>query len=405
VRVADMFWSLGVISNLYASSPIKFPCSAYSLSMTLAINVDFWDVGPEAIGEDMHMYLKCFFATRGKLVITTIFSPASQSNVEASGSFVRGYLDCLTARYEQGKRHLWGTLDTGYTIQKTILTSLSPASSEAILLKHAGDDNKTEKDEPRSTSGIEMKPLLHLFHRVLESHVLLSHVLFFLTAGVVLFPSEGTAARALASAFLIPLRTDIHPIVVFALQAAAWIRFFGLFGQITGFVYYEKYLNWVGFQRWGLQERALNSGSSDNGLSRTYLGELRREHGKAFEVSPENSHLSVQHLGKRASLASPRTFPISVLEWLACPVSGILYYLVPQIHVQLSHLFTDRIDYKVAAKPALKHSEATESLRAIQVAKMDYDANSESSKGDEGYFEDEEASFSVTSRNSTPISP
>lgn len=42
------------MSNLYAESGVKIPCSAYSLAMDLAVAVGFWDSGPEAMGEDMH---------------------------------------------------------------------------------------------------------------------------------------------------------------------------------------------------------------------------------------------------------------------------------------------------------------------------------------------------------------
>ena len=92
VRVTDMFWSIGVMSNLYHDSPVKIPCSAYSVSMTLAISVNFWDAGAEAIGEDLHMYLKCFFATKGHVIMKSIFSPASQCNIEGEGSGILGYI-------------------------------------------------------------------------------------------------------------------------------------------------------------------------------------------------------------------------------------------------------------------------------------------------------------------------
>lgn len=91
VRVTDMFWSIGVMSNLYKNSPIKIPCSAYSLSMDLAVSVGFWDSGPEAIGEDMHMYLKCLFATKGHVIVKSIYSPASQCNIEGEGIGYRGW--------------------------------------------------------------------------------------------------------------------------------------------------------------------------------------------------------------------------------------------------------------------------------------------------------------------------
>lgn len=48
-----MCWSIGLMSIFIL--PVKFPCSVYTVSMQLARRVNFWDAGPEAIGEDMHM--------------------------------------------------------------------------------------------------------------------------------------------------------------------------------------------------------------------------------------------------------------------------------------------------------------------------------------------------------------
>ena len=43
VRVADLIWTMGVMSNFYFNSPIRVPCSAYSLTGTLVHLADFWD--------------------------------------------------------------------------------------------------------------------------------------------------------------------------------------------------------------------------------------------------------------------------------------------------------------------------------------------------------------------------
>ena len=71
--------------------------------------VGFWDTGPEAVGEDMHMFVKCFLSTGGNLRVETIYSPASQLNVVGShhdeGGVV-GWLSDMGARYAQGARHV-----------------------------------------------------------------------------------------------------------------------------------------------------------------------------------------------------------------------------------------------------------------------------------------------------------
>ncbi|KAK9312344.1 hypothetical protein V1524DRAFT_439590 [Lipomyces starkeyi] len=85
--------------------------------MTLARYVDFWDTGREAIGEDLHMYLKCFFQTGGRL--DTIYSPASHCNVEHGAmtpdmSIDQRWLLSSQARFKLACRHMWGIIDSGY---------------------------------------------------------------------------------------------------------------------------------------------------------------------------------------------------------------------------------------------------------------------------------------------------
>jgi hypothetical protein len=87
------------------------PTSAYSLSLTLAAGVGFHDTDSIAIGEDMHMYIKCQFATQGHLISKVIYSPASQLNVvgEAGPGALSGYWNGHVARYKQALRHMWGS--------------------------------------------------------------------------------------------------------------------------------------------------------------------------------------------------------------------------------------------------------------------------------------------------------
>ncbi|KAG8833719.1 hypothetical protein FRC17_010182 [Serendipita sp. 399] len=64
-RITDIMWSAVGIGGIYPSSLVKVPTSAYSVSIGLAVYVGFWDTGPEAIGEDMHMFCKSLLDTRG----------------------------------------------------------------------------------------------------------------------------------------------------------------------------------------------------------------------------------------------------------------------------------------------------------------------------------------------------
>lgn len=122
VRIADIFWCAAGISGLYPQAVICPPTSVYSLPLTLVDRVGGWDAGPEAIGEDLHMYLKCFFALSGNLTARIVPSPASQSNVSAGNDVggIRGWIEAIKARYVQAIRHMWGSLDSGFAIRSLI---------------------------------------------------------------------------------------------------------------------------------------------------------------------------------------------------------------------------------------------------------------------------------------------
>lgn len=116
VRVADILWGAAGMSGLYPGSSIAPPTSVYSLPLDLIDRVGGWDCGSESIGEDLHMYIKCFFALNGNLTSRVIYSPVSQSNVTGGG----GLLKDARARYKQALRHMWGALDTGFALCKLV---------------------------------------------------------------------------------------------------------------------------------------------------------------------------------------------------------------------------------------------------------------------------------------------
>ncbi|KAI9489462.1 hypothetical protein BDB00DRAFT_843008 [Zychaea mexicana] len=115
VRVTDITWSAMVMANLGNSRGIAFPCSTYSLSMVLAERVGYWDTGADAVGEDMHMFLKCFFKTDGQARTVPIHVPINLTNVQTSG-----YLSNINARYIQAKRHYNGVADVAYTLRNAM---------------------------------------------------------------------------------------------------------------------------------------------------------------------------------------------------------------------------------------------------------------------------------------------
>ncbi|KAL9542774.1 hypothetical protein MBANPS3_008437 [Mucor bainieri] len=115
VRVTDITWSSMILANLSSSRGIGFPCSTYSISWKLADQVGYWDTDADAVGEDMHMTLKCLFKTEGQARMTPIFVPINLTNVETEG-----YIENLKARFVQAKRHYNGVADVAYTLRSAL---------------------------------------------------------------------------------------------------------------------------------------------------------------------------------------------------------------------------------------------------------------------------------------------
>lgn len=332
VRTNDIMWSIGVMSNMFPSSPVRFPCSAYSVSMDLASAVGYWDASPEAIGEDMHMYVKCFFATEGRVRVEPIWSPASCCNIEG-----KNYMDNCYARFNQAKRHMWGSLDTGYSLRNALLAIVAPgvdsAVATAIRAKKAGGAITTSTGGGEAAGGafetdFKLSTLGYLLHRLLEAHIVMGHLVTLLIMTSLLIPL-GPEPSSIAVSYWDALTTEsIHPTLLLILDICGWIRFFTLFPVILLIINYERYHHWVADERWRLAE--LNNGSSD-----LPAGSIR-----------------VQPLGRRPQLVSLRT-KWNIVDWIVLPICGIVFQCAPQLVAQISHLWTDRLDYAVAAKPTL----------------------------------------------------
>ncbi|CAO0797874.1 unnamed protein product [Mucor circinelloides] len=123
VRVTDITWSAMVMSNLSNSRGMCIPCSNYSLSMVLADKVGYWDTDADAVGEDMHMWLKCFWKTQGQVRTAPIYVPINLTNVQTES-----YLSNVSARYVQAKRHYNGVADVAYTLKNAFQSSSSSIS-------------------------------------------------------------------------------------------------------------------------------------------------------------------------------------------------------------------------------------------------------------------------------------
>ena len=161
VRAADLLWAAAGMSGL--DSVIRPPTAVYSLPLLFAEQVGFWDADAAAIGEDLHMYLKCFLYTRGNMNVVTTWSPASQNNVHAEGN------DVYIARYNQGLRHLWGSLDTGYVLRTLLL----------------GNPTAMSFDNTEARVSTNYWRLAMLLHRLYEAHILPVQMTIFVVAGLV----------------------------------------------------------------------------------------------------------------------------------------------------------------------------------------------------------------------------
>jgi hypothetical protein len=153
IRVTDVFWSCAGIGQIYPSSGFKAPTSAYAVSMELVKFCDFWEGGPEAIGEDLHFSVKAVFDTKGTVIAQTIYSPASQLHVvgaPATGP-VMAYVHDLQARWSQAVRHLWGSLDFGYSWHRVLTGQFGPGQRKTgyVALNTQDDDDDMDMPAPR----------------------------------------------------------------------------------------------------------------------------------------------------------------------------------------------------------------------------------------------------------------
>lgn len=69
------------------------------------------------------MFLKCFFHTNGLLRMVKIYSPASCTNIEGTGTGIAKYFSGMATRYGQAKRHWFASLDVGYVVKKSFSVS------------------------------------------------------------------------------------------------------------------------------------------------------------------------------------------------------------------------------------------------------------------------------------------
>jgi hypothetical protein len=216
VRVADIYWCAAGMSGLYRGSTIAPPTSVYSLPLEMADRVGGWDTDPESIGEDLHMFIKCFFALNGNLTCRTILSPVSQSNVAGEGGKgFRGVIADIKARYSQALRHMWGALDSGFAIRKGVemwqerkhttrafrpLHLTNGDNSEIYIPDNQLDDGAEHYRESGVFSDVTQETIkephwehiFYIYHRLFEAHFIPVHMTIMVVASALyVFVTDG----------------------------------------------------------------------------------------------------------------------------------------------------------------------------------------------------------------------
>lgn len=346
VRTADMMWAGAGLSSLYTGSQICIPTSVYSLPMTLVDNVGGWDTDPGAIGEDMHMYIKCFFALSGNLTVRIVYAAASQCNVTGGddrGAY--GYLTGLQARYKQALRHMWGAMDTGYAIRQTVdmvkrhkeaareqadvpLSAPKYVSTQPFCTEANTDQNsanwtafytstglheslvpKLDTDSPAPATA-PLKPVnwsnvYTLFHRLFEAHFLPIHLCNAMMAT--------TVYTLVYPGFLIPYNLKV------ALDLSGYCRLIGFTTMLFFFYLYDRY------------------------------------HKLCVSMRQEE----MRQAGLLEDMIASDGFTYGIFQWaglLECatfPVGGYIFGAIPALQAVMSHLFTDRLTYVVSLKPQM----------------------------------------------------
>ena len=316
------------------------------------------------------MFIKTLFCTGGNLISETVYSPASQLDVcSEDNRGYKGYLNDSKARYKQALRHLWGSLDSGYTLTRLYRREFGTCERDFVSAHHQGapiglhtlnnvdsgssslnapvwvdrigaatpaSDISSPLDSPSeettSVSSLDLSddeakvtqftssrpasryrtnpmPFMLLLARIYEAHLLIGHITIL------------SAARI--SHYIIGY---LFPGKVFVNQLPP--------GPLSAFIIsWSKYLGW-------------HLGYVFFAMSVVMLIFYGCYHQQAALYRWRNG----SNLGAQPTARSFRPFPGAAWDALAIP--GCFFFgVVPAFHAQLMHIFTDRITYTVSFKP------------------------------------------------------
>lgn len=303
VRLADMAWSLGFIS--YFQMPVKFPCSVYTVSHQLAHAVGYWDATPESIGEDMHMALKCWTHLKMNLAFVPVYIPGSCSNVQDDT-----YFGSIMAKFDQGKRHLWASLDFGYTFTRNITQGCyRKRPFKALLCLYL---------------------LFEIFFQPFFG--------FYFMTGQYIFPQSLTPFGTTVARVTEYIRLALIPIALIVGISYERYHYVCCKYRVTVLKsYYERQKKQMA------KDINFDNAKDTLGKSNSALNPDNDEE-KHDKTNDDNDEKMIE-----ADVAFRKWYNLA--DWLGLPFGLIFYYMIPAINAMIGQLFTNQFDYKVSLKP------------------------------------------------------
>jgi len=204
----------------------------------------------------------------------------------------------------------------------------SVSSSSAASVASADDEETSESSLSeveesysekagllRSEEKLELRmlPFVSLVARLYEAHLLMGHMMLLVALRIfTASPSKFIGAPV----SIVPMLTgatlrDSAAFVEWAYLLTDRMRTISLLFSIIMFIFYDRYHQQAVKYRWQVGGNRLGVQSSDR---------------------------------------SERPFPMAMVDFLAMP-AGVVYGIIPILHAQFMHLFTDRLVYKVSFKP------------------------------------------------------
>lgn len=310
-------------------SAVSIPTSVYTLPLALLETVDRWDTDDGAIGEDMHMFLKCFFALNGNLRTKVIHAPASQCNVCSEYRGIRGYADCIRARHQQSVRHMWGMVDMGFAIclamsmfirrfqvRRTRLLcmvsrNVRRCGQPTVLSSYGSGQKEFHRSTHRGMQAIQHSNVRTVFRRLFEAHIVPLHVMV-----AVALPALYQSVRA---------DLQIPVLLASTLHLCNLLRLLSLFILL---IFIQRYGRYYDLCR---RLRASDQRASDPKRAETteLVDEVRAHRWRIVH---------------------------GLLEIAASLIAGLLFGALPALQATIMHLWTTRLQYMVSFKPLLAPS-------------------------------------------------